>query len=72
MATPHNGNARNDIEQQLQRLVDTMRDDLDRIEILTGALNAFSQPVPDYEPRLRHMHPALGATRIRARKNSGH
>jgi hypothetical protein len=72
MATPHNGNARANIEQQLQRLVETMRDDLDRIEILTAALNAFSRPVPDYEPRLRQMHPALGPAKIGARKNGGH
>jgi hypothetical protein len=32
-----------------------MRSDLDRIEILTAALNAFSKPVPDYEPGFRHL-----------------
>jgi hypothetical protein len=26
--------------------------DLDRIELLTVALHAFTQPVPNYEPRL--------------------
>jgi hypothetical protein len=30
--------------------------DLDRVEILTGALAGFSRPVPDYEPAFRHLN----------------
>lgn len=43
------------VRRQLYRVLDRMRTDLDRIEILTAALNAFSKPVPDYEPGFRHI-----------------
>jgi len=46
------------MKRELHRLFDNIRGDLDRIEILTAALNAFSQPVPDYEPRFRHLRPS--------------
>ncbi|HEY5167511.1 MAG TPA: hypothetical protein VII80_06895 [Pseudolabrys sp.] len=36
-------------------MLDHMRADLDRVEILTAALSAFTKPVPDYEPSFRHM-----------------
>ena len=32
--------------------------ELERIEILAAALYGFSAPVPDYEPRFRHVSPA--------------
>jgi hypothetical protein len=32
-----------------------MHADLDRIDILSAALSAFSAPIPDYEPRFRHL-----------------
>ena len=35
-----------------------MRGDLDRIELLAVALSAFSRPIPDYEPRFRHLNRA--------------
>jgi len=44
------------VRRELHRVLDNVRTDLDRIEILSAALNAFSKPVPDYEPRFRHMH----------------
>jgi hypothetical protein len=43
------------VRRELRRVLDHVRADLDRIEILTGALNAFSKPVPDYEPTFRHV-----------------
>lgn len=43
------------VERELHRALDHMGADLDRIEILTAALDAFSRPIPDYEPRFRHM-----------------
>ena len=46
------------VRRELHRILDNVRADLDRIEILSAALNAFSKPVPDYEPRFRHMHNA--------------
>jgi len=44
------------VRRDLHRVLDHMRADLDRIEILTAALSAFSKPVPDYEPGFRHLH----------------
>ena len=44
------------VRRDLHRVLDRTRADLDRIEILTAALSAFSRPVPDYEPAFRHMH----------------
>lgn len=44
------------VRRDLHRVIDHTRADLDRIEILTAALSAFSKPVPDYEPAFRHMH----------------
>jgi len=50
------------MKRELHRLFDNIRGDLERIEILTAALSAFSRPVPDYEPRFRHLRqPALTA-----------
>jgi hypothetical protein len=40
------------VKCELHGVLDHMRADLDRIEILTAA---FSRPVPDYEPSFRHM-----------------
>ena len=40
---------------ELHGVLDHMRANLDRIEILTAALSAFSRPIPDYEPSFRHM-----------------
>jgi hypothetical protein len=44
------------VRHDLRRVLDRTRTDLDRIEILTAALSAFSRPVLDYEPSFRHMH----------------
>jgi hypothetical protein len=44
------------VRRDLRRVLDRTRTDLDRIEILTAALSAFSRPVLDYEPSFRHMH----------------
>ncbi len=49
------------LRDDLHRLCDNIRSDLDRIEILTAALNAFDRPVPDYEPGFQHLqHSILG------------
>ena len=48
--------ATNRIKRELHRLFDNKGTVLDRIEILAVALDAFSQPIPDYEPRFRHLH----------------
>lgn len=44
------------VRRELYRVLDHMRADLDRIEILTAALSAFGKPVPEYEPSFQHMH----------------
>jgi hypothetical protein len=44
------------LKGELYRIVDTMRGDLDRVEILIAALSGFSRPVPGYEPRFHHLH----------------
>ncbi|MFI4962099.1 MAG: hypothetical protein ACHP82_11695 [Hyphomicrobiales bacterium] len=32
-----------------------MRAELDRVGLLAAALSVFSRPIPDYEPRFRHL-----------------
>jgi hypothetical protein len=44
------------VRSDLLRVIDHTRADLDRVEILTAALSAFSKPVPDYEPAFQHVH----------------
>ena len=46
------------IKRELDDALDTMRSDLDRVEMLAAALNAFSHPIPDYEPRFLHLNHA--------------
>ena len=40
---------------ELHGVLDHMRADIDRIEILMAALSAFRRPVPNYEPAFRNM-----------------
>jgi hypothetical protein len=50
------------VKRELDGALDTLRADLDRIDILTAALIGFSKPVPDYEPTFQHMrHLTLNA-----------
>jgi hypothetical protein len=41
--------------RDLDQLFDRIRGDLERVEMLTMALQAFSDPIPDYEPRFHHI-----------------
>ena len=43
------------MQRELDRAVATLRADLDRVELLSAALAAFSRPVPEYEPSFRHV-----------------
>ncbi len=43
------------MKHELNRQLDNMSADLDRIEILIEALNGFSRPIPDYEPGFHHL-----------------
>jgi hypothetical protein len=47
-------NATDRLKRNLTRAVETLRADLDRVELLTAALSAFHRPVPEYEPTFRH------------------
>ncbi len=47
-------NATDHLKRELKRAVETLRADLDRVELLTAALSAFHRPIPDYEPTFRH------------------
>jgi hypothetical protein len=49
-------NATDRLKRELSRAVETLRADLDRVELLTAARGAFHRPVPDYEPTFRHTH----------------
>jgi hypothetical protein len=46
------------IAQRLQESLQRLRNDLDRVEIWAGALEGFTQPVPEYKPRAEHVLPA--------------
>ena len=46
------------MKRELQRAVGRIRAELDRIEILSVAMTVFSMPVPDYEPKFRHLQHA--------------
>jgi hypothetical protein len=53
------------VKRDLHDVVDCMHADLNRIEILTAALSAFSRPVPDYEPNFHHLrHLTLDAQEL--------
>jgi hypothetical protein len=43
------------VKSEINRALDNMRAEIDRIEILTAALAAFARPVPDYEPGFQHL-----------------
>jgi hypothetical protein len=49
-------NATERLKRELGRAVDTLRADLERVELLTAAISAFYRPVPEYEPTFRHTH----------------
>ena len=43
------------MQRERDRAMGALRADLDRVELLTAALSAFSRPVPEYEPSFRHV-----------------
>jgi hypothetical protein len=55
------------IKRELADVLDNLRNDLDRVELLAAALTIFSRPVLDYEPRFHHVPRAheLGQTDTR-------
>ncbi len=48
--------AMDQVRRDLLVALDHTRADLDRVELLSAAMSAFSKPVPEYEPRFHHMH----------------
>ena len=49
--------AHEQIGQRLQESLARLRRDIDRVELWAGALEVFSQPIPDYEPGHGHQLP---------------
>ncbi len=49
------GTASEQLKRELNRAIDRIRAELDRIEILSAALGAFSAPVPEYDPGFHHL-----------------
>jgi len=48
--------------RNLIEALDRLHQDLDRVELWTGALGSFQHPAPDYQPSDRHLlKPALSA-----------
>jgi hypothetical protein len=43
------------VKRDLHGALDTMRGDLDRVELLAAALSVFNRSIPDYEPRFLHL-----------------
>ncbi len=57
------------LKRELQRAVERIRIELDKIEILSAAMQAFSTPVPDYEPGFRHLrHVTASALELNSRR----
>ena len=48
--------ATSQLSRRLRRVLDNMRADIDRVEMLSAALAGFSRPVPAYEPAFHHLH----------------
>jgi len=56
------------ITEDLNRVLDLLNNDLDRLEIVAGALAGLSSPVSDYEPWFQHLHgPGLPRYELGAR-----
>ncbi len=54
-----------EINQRLQEALARLEKDIVMIEVWAGALSAFSQPIPDYEPSNDNLLPAWGEERAR-------
>ncbi len=47
------------ISSELARLLGVLNDDLDRLEVLTGALAGLNRPIPEYEPWFHHLRGSM-------------
>ncbi len=44
------------VKRELRQALEDTRADLDRVEIWSAGLCAFSRPIPDYQPTFQHLH----------------
>lgn len=57
------------LRRELHRAVERIRAELDKIDILSAAMAAFSAPVPEYEPGFHHMrHVTASALELNSRR----
>jgi hypothetical protein len=49
------------LRNDMRRVLSDLHAELDRVELLAVALDAFSAPVPDYEPVFHHLAPPARA-----------
>ena len=49
------------MRRELLATVERIRAELDKIDILSAAMAAFSKPVPDYEPGFRHLRHVIAS-----------
>ncbi len=57
------------LKRELQRAVERIRTELDKIDLLSAAMAAFSKPVPDYQPAFRHLrHVTASALELNSRR----
>ena len=61
-----NGNemATDRMKSELNRALDDTRADLERVEIWSTGLYAFSRPIPEYQPAFQHLSRPLTAHEI--------
>ncbi|MBI1203940.1 MAG: hypothetical protein GC182_15675 [Rhodopseudomonas sp.] len=57
------GTAIERLRREIQRAFNNIRIELDRIEILTAAVQGFSSPIPHYEPEFHHQRRLTSAVR---------
>jgi hypothetical protein len=43
------------VQRELRRALNDARRCIERVEMASAMLKAFNAPVPEYEPRLRHL-----------------
>ena len=64
-----NETAADRLRRELHRAIERIRSELDKIDLLSSAMVAFSAPVPDYEPGFRHMrHVTASALELNGRR----
>jgi hypothetical protein len=46
------------LRHELHHALQNLHAEIDRVEILTAALDAFAKPIPEYQPGFRHFDAA--------------